>query len=145
MADENDEMNEGGKGLRAQLEAALQSKKDLETQLNEFKAKVRQSEVKSVLEAKGVNPKVAKFIGDDVDDIDAWLTENADVFGFTVGQGTQEPNVPADVVQQTQRFQNLSQSAVPAGKVADIQARMASATTDAELNALWQEAQAFLL
>lgn len=145
MAEETEEATEGGKGLRAQLEAALAANKAMSEQLSEFKTKSHQLEVKSVLEARGVNPKIAKFIGDDVTDVDAWLTENQDVFGFTVGQGTGEPNVSPDVVQQTQRLQNLTQSSVPAGKVEDLQARMANAKNDAELNDLWAEARSFLL
>lgn len=145
MADENDEATEGGKGLRGQLEQALHAKKELEAQLADFKGKFRQSEVKSVLEAKGVNPKVAKFIGNDVDDIEAWLSENADVFGFTVGQGTQEPNVSSDEVEETRRVQNLSQATIPASKAADIQARMSAAKDDVELNAIWDEARSLFL
>lgn len=145
MADEVEETTEGGKGLRAQLEAVLQKNKELETRLAEASGKARAAEVKSVLEAKGVNPKVAKFIGNDVDDIEAWLTENADVFGFTVGQGTQEPNVAPDEVQATQRIQNTAQSTVPAGKAEDIQARMSAATSDKELEDIWSEARSFFL
>lgn len=144
MADEEQE-TEGGKGLRAQLEAALAAVKAAEERAKAAESKARAADVKAVLDAKGVNPKIAKFIGADVDDIEAWLTENADVFGFTVGQGTGEPNVDPDAVGETKRFQNLSQQVAPAGKLEDIQARMASAKSDAEIDELWKEAQAFIL
>lgn len=154
--DDSDEQQESpGKGLRAQLEAALNDKKALETQLSELRGKVRQADVSSVLTAKGVNSKVAKFIPADVEGAEAigkWLEENADVFGFTTEtqeqgapQASQEPNVPAEQVQATQRMQNLGQSASSPSKLADIEARMKSAGTAEELQALWSEAQKFIL
>lgn len=144
MSDEND-TNEGGKGLRAQLEAALEEIKTLKQTAADAKAEARESKVTTVLKDKGVNPKVAKFIGPEVEDIEAWLTENADVFGFTVGGGTSEPNVSADEVTETRRVQNLAQATLPASKAADIQARISQAKDDTELAAIWDEARQFFL
>ena len=83
--DDYDEQEESpGKGLRAQLEQALREKKELESQVADLAGKYRQVEVTSILAAKGVNSKIAKFIPSDVtgeEAISKWLEENADVFG----------------------------------------------------------------
>jgi len=46
----------------------------------------RESTISQVLNEKGVNPKVAKFIPSDIelsaDSINAWLNDNGDLFGF---------------------------------------------------------------
>jgi superfamily I DNA/RNA helicase len=46
----------------------------------------RESTISQVLNEKGVNPKVAKFIPSDIelsnDSISAWLSDNGDLFGF---------------------------------------------------------------
>ena len=46
----------------------------------------RESTISQVLNEKGVNPKVAKFIPADIelsaDSISAWLNDNGDLFGF---------------------------------------------------------------
>lgn|SRR5574343_259029 len=146
MPDENDTTNEdnGGKGLRAQLETALARIKDLEAENASFKTTARESEVKSFLEGKGIKPGYAKFIGSDVKDLDTWLTENAELVGYAPG-GTPGAGVTADEVSETQRLQTLTSSAVPAGKAADIQARMANAKDNAELDAIWQEARQLFL
>ena len=140
------------KGLRAQLEKSLEDKKALEKELSDLRAKVRQSEVTSALAAKGVNPKIAKFIPADVEGeegISKWLEENADVFGgFEPQEGapaSEEPAVPQEVRDSAQRMQTLSSSSQSPSKIADIEARMKSAQTADELQELWAEAQRFVL
>lgn len=84
--DYEDGQESSGKGLRGQLEQALADKKALEAEVAELRGKARQTEVSNVLTAKGVNPKVAKFIPADVEGeegISKWLEENADLFGAT--------------------------------------------------------------
>jgi hypothetical protein len=67
---------------------------EMEGQLSSIKTEQRQNVIKSVLESKGVSPKIAKFIPADIDAsseaVDNWITDNADVFGLTV-------QTPADV------------------------------------------------
>ena len=149
---ENDHES-SGKGLRGQLEQALADKKALEGQVAELMGKVRQTEVSNVLTAKGVNPKVAKFIPADVEGeegISKWLEENADLFGASQtdeGNDTQQTDagIAPEVKQSAERMQNLGSSAQSPGKLADIQARMKSANTAEELQELWAEAQRFVL
>lgn len=145
-----------GKGLRAQLEKALAEKAELEKKFSEVSGKVRQQELASVLSAKGVNAKVAKFIPSDVEGEDAitnWLTENADIFGFQVqveggkqqaAEAPSGPPVDPETVQATRRIQQLGTTSGPS-RLADIEAQIRNADSDAEVNRLWAEAQKFML
>lgn len=153
--DQDDDYEDGqessGKGLRGQLEQALADKKALEAEVAELRGKARQTEVSNVLTAKGVNPKVAKFIPADVEGeegISKWLEENADLFGATPKDDDtqqQDAGIAPEVKESASRLQNLGSSAQSPSKLADIEARMASAQTSEELQELWAEAQRFVL
>ena len=60
--------------------------KELEQELNGLKTQTRQRTVKDVLQAKGLNPKIAAFIPADIDTseeaINNWVNEYGDVFGI---------------------------------------------------------------
>jgi len=154
---EDDEVQESpGKGLRAQLEAALEANKQLQKQLNEVSTEARQGKVTSWLTSKGINAKVAKFIPDTVtsaEDFDGWVAENADVFGFSVGEeGTVEtasntnsvpgglPNTSVDNINAANRVGNINQSAKSVSALQDFETRIANAKDDAEVNAIMAEA-----
>lgn len=136
-------------GLRTQLEAALEAKKALEQELASLKGQVRERTVSDVLQAKGVNPKVAKFIPSDVEGADAigtWLTENADIFGFKVSdEVAAEATGSNPAVAETQRLQQLNQSASSPTKLQDLEARIAAAGSDKEVEEIWAEAKKFIL
>lgn len=148
---DEDGQESSGKGLRGQLEQALADKKALEAEVAELRGKARQTEVSNVLTAKGVNPKVAKFIPADVEGeegISKWLEENADLFGATPQDDDtqqQDAGIAPEVKESASRLQNLGSSAQSPSKLADIEARMASAQTSEELQELWAEAQRFVL
>jgi hypothetical protein len=137
-------------GLREQLEAVLAEKKALEAEVNALKGQARERTVSEVLTAKGVNPKVAKFIPPDVEGneaVELWLTENADVFGFTVNDAelTPQSNISEEEVTENKRLQNLNQYASTPSKVQDIEARLANATSEAEIKEIWAEAAQYFL
>ncbi len=149
--DYEDGQESSGKGLRGQLEQALADKKALEAEVAELRGKARQTEVSNVLTAKGVNPKVAKFIPTDVEGeegISKWLEENADLFGATSQDDDtqqQDAGIAPEVKESASRLQNLGSSAQSPSKLDDIAARMASVQTSEELQELWAEAQRFIL
>jgi hypothetical protein len=75
----------GPANLRKALKRAEKEKKELAEQLAAIQSDLRSRSVKEVLAQKGVPDKVAKFVPADVstpEQIDAWLTENADIFGI---------------------------------------------------------------
>lgn len=140
-----------GNGLRAQLESVLEEKRALEAKVQEANSLLRERSIQDTLADMGVNAKVAKFIPSDVTDkesIQQWVTENADVFNIQVGGNeTVAPKAAVDpsTVASANRLNNLSSAAQSPSKIQDIEARMANATSEAELKALWAEAKAFLL
>jgi hypothetical protein len=84
------------KKLRRAAKVNEKRAKELESELNILRTEQRTNVVKSVLESRGVRPSIAKYIPSDVstaDDIDSWLRENAEDFGFTLGQPKQEANL----------------------------------------------------
>jgi len=85
------------KQLRKELKTKSKMLSEMEGQISTMKSEQRQSTIKSVLESKGVSPKIAKFIPQDIDPsaeaVESWILENADVFGLTV-QTPSEESVP---------------------------------------------------
>jgi hypothetical protein len=140
-----------GKGLRAQLESVLAEKKALEDQVLQANNALRERSISDTLASLGVNAKVAKFIPSDVTDkesIEQWITENADIFGVqTGGNEVVAPKVTVDpsAVASANRLSSLSSAAQSPSKIQDIEARIANASSEAELKALWAEAKAYLL
>jgi hypothetical protein len=93
--DDDDDINQSQqsdsdllKQLRKELKTKSKMLSDMEGQLSSIKTEQRHNVIKSVLESKGVSPKIAKFIPQEIeanpDSIDNWIAENAEVFGLTV-------------------------------------------------------------
>ncbi len=83
--DDNSGQQQQGKGLRAQLEAALKQNKELQAKLADAEKGLRREAVARVVNSKGLKAKVAKLIPSDVEPTDEgitkWLDEFGDVFG----------------------------------------------------------------
>lgn len=79
--------------LRKALKAKEAELKKFESELGDLRSAQRTSTIQSVLSEKGVSPKVAKFIPADIDAtpeaIEAWVSENADIFGIQTTQQSQ--------------------------------------------------------
>ena len=71
---------------------------ELKTQFDGLSKAQRERAIKDVLEARGVNKKIASFIPSDIDpteeSLSKWLTEYGDVFGITA-EPTQDVVDPA--------------------------------------------------
>jgi hypothetical protein len=145
--DEDDFVNEtaetdnGPANLRKALKRAEKEKKELADQLAQIQSDLRSRSVKEVLANKGVPEKVAKFIPGDIstpEAVDAWLSENADVFGFQLAG--QEPAPTSEETQANvaayQRINAASQNANTPTRDQDLAAKIAGAKTVEELNAL---------
>ena len=87
--------NETGSDLLKKLRKAKRADekriKELTEQLEGFSKKQREQVVRDVLEQTGVNPKAARLILKDLDDVNVdsvneWLYDNADLFGLEVEQ-----------------------------------------------------------
>jgi hypothetical protein len=144
--DEDDFVNEaesdnGPANLRKALKRAEKEKKELSDQLAQIQSDLRSRSVKEVLANKGVPEKVAKFIPGDIstpEAVDAWLAENADVFGFQAGGSEAAPTsdeTKANVAAY-QRINAATQNAGTPTRDQDLAAKIAGAKTLEELNAL---------
>ena len=82
---EDDFEDNGLKNLRKADRAKSKRIKELEEELDSLRKFQRESVVSSVLNEKGVNPKIAAFIPADIsndrESISKWLDEYGDVFG----------------------------------------------------------------
>lgn len=122
---------DGPANLRKALKRAEKEKKELADQLAQIQSDLRSRSVKDVLASKGVPDKVAKFIPSDVstpEQVDAWLNENADVFGF---QKAEAEAAPISEEEQTnraayQRINAATQNANTPTRDADLMAKIAS-------------------
>ena len=129
---------DGPAQLRKALKRAEKEKKEMAEQLAKIQTDLRDRSVKEVLANKGVPDKVAKFIPGDIstpEQIDAWLNENADVFGF-------KPAEPAQTEEQVenqrayQRINAATQNASTPSRDQDVAAKLAGAKSLEELNAI---------
>ncbi len=124
------------KQLRKELKTKTKLLSEMESQLGVIKSEQRQNTIKSVLENKGVSPKIAKFIPQDIDAspdaIDNWIRDNADVFGLTVQ--TPSEQVP-DLATLRQIDAVTSNAQSPAG-LDDIMLRLQSAESAEEIKSL---------
>ena len=129
LDDENDDSSNVLKELRKAYKAKEKQVKELEEKLAGYQNASRQSTIDGVLAEANVDPRVARFIPDDVSDVDgikAWLAENGELFGA--------PNVEAKPdVEAAARMAGVSESATPVD-AGDIFAKLANANSEEELN-----------
>lgn len=138
--DVEETQDNGPANLRKALKRAEKEKKELAEQLASIQSDLRNRSVKEVLAQKGVPDKVAKFIPSDVstpEQVDAWLTENADVFGLS------KPAESAQAAEETQanvaayqRINASTQSANTPTRDADLMSKLNGVKSIDELNAL---------
>ena len=141
---DNVELGDGGdlvKKLRKANRASEKRIKELTEQLEGFSKTQRESTVKSVLEKKGVNPKAARLILKDLDDINEetvsnWLDDNADLFGIKAD----EPQNKQDLAALRQQ-DIVSQSATTPDRADEIELRLNNASSAEELIAMLRSQQ----
>jgi hypothetical protein len=132
--------------LRKALKASQKREKEMSEQLAQLLGQNRERSVKETLEQKGVSSKIAKFIPTDVntsEQIEAWLADNADVFGFTPTE--QQDAQPTETTENQRAYQRISastQNASTPNRDADLAQKLAGAKTLEELNAITGNASA---
>lgn len=126
--------------LRKALKKEKTEKETLAQELAALRAESRARSVKDVLDTKGVPTKVAKFIPADIttpDQIESWLNENADVFGFSVEESGGDDEKRTESAAKFKRIANATESAIPATSETDLLAKLNDPNiTRAELDAL---------
>jgi len=123
------------KKLRKALKAEQKRAKELESTLGELSKSQRERVLKDVLSSRGVNPKVANFIPNDLesseDAISTWLDQNADVFGFKVSQQASEKDLAS-----LRQMDMVTQGAISPDRAQDLEMQLANASTEDEILSL---------
>ena len=140
--DEDDDLDmdsstDGGdlvKKLRKAKRSDEKRIKELTEQLETYSKAQREQTVKSVLDKKGVNPKAARLILKDLDDVNEesvsnWLEDNSDLFGL---QTQNAPQVDADIAALRQQ-DILTQGAVTPDRAENMELRLNNASSTEEI------------
>lgn len=139
--DEDDETTQdGGINQLRKVNRALEKRaKELEQELLGLKSQTRQRTVKDVLQAKGLNPKIAAFVPADLDTseeaINNWINEYGDVFG-AVTQAENQPTQQSPDVTAQARINNMVATGQAPSLDQDSMSRVMQAKSRDELDAL---------
>lgn len=122
------------KKLRKALKVEQRRNKDLESSLGELTKSQRERVLKDVFASRGVNPKVATFIPNDLDAseeaISSWLEQNADVFGIEL-QPRKE--IDSKDVASLRQMDNVTTGALSPDKAEDLGIKIQSAQSADEI------------
>jgi hypothetical protein len=138
--DEDDDTTTDVVGQLRKVNRALEKRaKELEQELSGLKTQTRQRTVKDVLQAKGLNPKIAAFIPQDIDSseeaITTWVNEYGDVFGIQAPTEEKPAQKSPEVMAQA-RINNLVATGTAPDVDEDAFAKIAGAKTREDLDAL---------
>ena len=138
--EEDDDTTTDVVGQLRKVNRALEKRaKELEQELSGLKTQTRQRTVKDVLQAKGLNPKIAAFIPQDIDsseeEIIKWVNEYGDVFGIQT-PSEEKPAEKSPEVKAQARINNLVSSGTAPDIDEDAFAKIAGAKTREDLDAL---------
>jgi hypothetical protein len=134
--------SDNGNDLVKQLRKANKQKEkelaELKAQLGEVSKAQRERNIKDVLESRGVNSKIAKFIPSDIDpteeSLSKWLDDNGDVFGFSATEPTNQPAVDPAQAAAYKRMNSVTEQGLTPDASDDIMRRLMSANSKEELD-----------
>jgi hypothetical protein len=132
--------NDNGNDLVKQLRKAAKQKDkelaELRAQFEGISKAQRERSIKDVLESRGVNSKIAKFIPSDVDSteesLSKWLDENGDVFGFSTESN--QPVVDPAQAAAYKRMNNVTEQGMTPDATDDIMRKLMNANSKEELD-----------
>jgi hypothetical protein len=140
--DEDDDIttSDNGNDLVKQLRKATKQKDkelaELRAQFGEVSKAQRERSIKDVLESRGVNSKIAKFIPSDLDpteeSLSKWLDDNGDVFGFA--PESNQPVVDPAQAAAYKRMNNATEQGITPDASEDIMRKLLSANSKEELD-----------
>jgi hypothetical protein len=131
----NESENDLQKKLRKKIKADEKRMKELEEILEGYVKKQKESSVKELLEKQGVNPKAARLILKDLEEVNEetvqnWLDDNGDLFGYNPAEGTPE----VDGNRAELRKQNaVTQGAITPDRGEDMEMKIDGAQSAEEL------------
>ena len=110
---------------------------DLKAQFGEISKAQRERSIKDVLESRGVNSKIAKFIPSDLDpteeSLSKWLDENGDVFGFQTTESNQPVVDPAQAAAY-KKMNSVTEQGLTPDATDDIMRKLMNANSKEELD-----------
>ena len=138
--DEDFTQESGNNDLVKQLRKAAKQKDkelaELRAQFEGVSKAQRERNIKDVLESRGVNSKIAKFIPSDLDpteeSLSKWLDDNGDVFGFAT-ESNQSVVDPAQAAAY-KRMNSVTEQGLTPYASDDIMRRLMSANSKEELD-----------
>ena len=143
LEDEDDDFTQESPNndLVKQLRKANKQKEkelaELKSQFEGLSKAQRERAVKDVLDARGVNAKIAKFIPQDLDPTDEslskWLDDNADVFGFQTTDSSQPVVDPASAAAY-KKMNNVTEQGMTPDSTDDIYRKLMNANSKEELD-----------
>ena len=138
--EEDDDTTTDVVGQLRKVNRALEKRaKELEQELSGLKTQTRQRTVKDVLQAKGLNPKIAAFIPQDIESSEEaivnWVNEYGDVFGVQT-PSEEKPAEKSPEVKAQARINNLISTGSAPDVDEDAFAKIAGAKTREDLDAL---------
>ena len=120
--------------LRKDLKQAQKRNKELEGSLGELSKSQRERIIKDAFASKGVNPKIASFVPQDIEAseeaVTQWLDNYADVFGIKLEE---KQAVSQEDIQSMQRMNNALTGAEAPGASDDLANRIANASSEDEI------------
>jgi hypothetical protein len=138
------------KHLRKQIKDLSSALDERDSELDELYAVVRFNDVSAALEESGVNPALAKYVPDDIEDMDdlyEWLDENADLFGIEAIEGDDGSNVDSaegesdveydpEIIQAAEQMARLTDGGIDPSIGASVEDMINSAQSPDELQAI---------
>ena len=130
------------KKLRKAKRADEKRIKDLTDQLDSFNKAQRESVIKKVLESKGVSPKAARLMMNELQEVSEesvsnWIDDNADIFGI---QPQLQPENTIDRAALRQQ-DIVTQGAITPDRAADSLLRLNNAASAEEIIAMIQSGE----
>ena len=132
----SDSSNDLVKQLRKATKQKDKELAELRAQFENVSKAQRERSIKDVLESRGVNSKIAKFIPSDVDSteesLSKWLDDNGDVFGFATESN--QPVVDSAQAAAYKKMNNATDQGLTPDASDDIMRRLMSANSKEELD-----------
>ena len=140
--DDDDFTEDSSNDLVKQLRKASKQKdkelNELRSQFESLSKGQRDRTIKDALASRGINPKIASFIPQDIDpteeSVSKWLEDYADVFGIETGQTQATPNVNPNDAAAYKRMTNSADSGVSPEHNGDIMQKLMNANSKEELD-----------
>ena len=142
LEDDDDDFTQesGNNDLVKQLRKAAKQKDkelaELKAQFEGVSKAQRERNIKDVLESRGVNSKIAKFIPSDLDpteeSLSKWLEDNGDVFGYSTESN--QPVVDPAQAAAYKKMNNATEQGLTPDASDDIMRRLLNANSKEELD-----------